>query len=387
MRKKIYLAAFLALVAALTFYSCIKDPDWGRTLESSQLEAEEARAFFERYAASLPMELRPVGITPGNFAPEWGKAIPASSGGVDYLNIPIVAERTYEGYFAKNYTQTPDSEEGYYRTAIAQKLVVAKEDAGRFSCVVATIIPAESRSTMSNSEAQRMFYCGGANAKFSGVVIYSTLEDGGYTLCVDRYHEGAIAARRDVYNADNTSEANAKAMAALVGAAKLVKKAAVRTKSEGGSGGGGGLFGVNDLGEVVVTAPSTGGNGGYVYWWPSTSISSGGSSGGSGGGNSGGSGGGSGGSNNVSSSNNTPNSKKIFNSSSLTSEQWATVEKMINEILADCIGANLYNGVDSKLGSGTVEIAYNPNLGMGAEFNRITGRITIASFESVSLYH
>ena len=80
--KFFYLTVLLAPVMALTLSSCIKDPDWGRTLEPSQLEAEAARAFFEHYAASLPMEFRPVGITPGNFAPEWGKAIPTSSGGV-----------------------------------------------------------------------------------------------------------------------------------------------------------------------------------------------------------------------------------------------------------------------------------------------------------------
>jgi hypothetical protein len=60
------------------------------------------RIFFEDYAAGLP-EGRLAGIAPGNFAPEWGKATPASSGGVDYLNVPIVAEYAYEGYFAKDY--------------------------------------------------------------------------------------------------------------------------------------------------------------------------------------------------------------------------------------------------------------------------------------------
>jgi hypothetical protein len=210
---------------ALTLYSCIKDPDWGRAQEASSQEVEAARAFFERYAAGLPA-LRPVGITPGSFAPEWEKATAISSGGgdVEYLFMPIVAEYTYEGYFAKDYTQMPSDKEGFYHTAIAQKLAVAWDATGKYNCALATIIPAESCATRSHSEVERMLYGGDANARFSGVLMFSTLEDGGYTLIVYRYHEGAIAAHRSVYNADNTSAENAKAMAELVGAAKLIKK-------------------------------------------------------------------------------------------------------------------------------------------------------------------
>ncbi|MDR0712525.1 MAG: hypothetical protein LBF67_09330 [Prevotellaceae bacterium] len=351
MRKKFYLAAFLAPIAALALSSCIKDPEWGRTLEASQLEEADARAFFERYVEGLPMELRPAGITPGNFAPEWAKATPASSGGVAYLNVPIVAEHAYEGYFAKDYTQTPKDDKDYYHTAIAQKLAVAKEQGtGRFACVVVTIIPAESHATKSSSEVQRMFYCGGANARFSGVVIYSTFEDGGYTLCVDRYQKGEIVARRDVYNADNAKE-----MAALVGSAKIAKKAAVRTKTEKA----GGLFGVNELDEVVVTAPAGGGTGGgdgYLWYIPADGVDSGGSSGGNGSNGGGGGGGGGGGNLGNTGSNVAPNAKKLFESADLTTAQWTKIENMINKIRVDCIGGKLYNMVDSKLGSNTIDI-------------------------------
>jgi hypothetical protein len=142
---------------------------------------------------------------------------------------------------------------------------------------------------------------------------------------------------------------------------------------------------------VVVTAPAPS-IGGGSYWLPPMSPSgdsdesSGGSrsgSGGGGGGSSGSGGGYSGNSNNNAS--NAPQAQKIFHNSSLNSTQWATIESMINKILADCIGRKLYDGVDSKMGDNTIKIGYNTALGEQGQFKG--NEIVIGSSESNILYH
>jgi hypothetical protein len=58
---------------------------------------------------------------------------------------------------------------------------------------------------------------------------------------------------------------------------------------------------------------------------------------------------------------------------------------MINKILADCVGQKLYSGVDSKMGSNTIEIVYNSAFGSRGEFRG--NKIVIGSYESNILYH
>jgi hypothetical protein len=244
---------------------------------------------------------------------------------------------------------------------------------------VATIIPSAACATKNRGEVQRLFYCGGANARFSGVVMYSTLEDGGYTLCVDRYQSGRVIARRDIYSADT---AGAKAMAALVGKAKIIKKTSARARTKGGEEW---WNTEQQIEEVVVTAPAgNGSGGGYVHSWPAPTIPSK-TNGSSGVGElptgitDGGGGGGAPGNNDDNSSSGSlgdtlrigPGSCRIF-SGRLTNLQWVALQKMVERIMEDCMGGKLYNMLSGK----PINIEYD-YFGASATYNHASNTITI----------
>lgn len=54
-----------------------------------------------------------------------------------------------------------------------------------------------------------------------------------------------------------------------------------------------------------------------------------------------------------------PMSKKIFKSSTFTSEQWKTLEEKINEIMKECIGASLFGKLSGLLGDKRIVIRFD----------------------------
>ena len=151
---------------------------------------QEARNFFESYVAEVNLSEEMAGLYPGNFAPDWSKAVVAVSGSNVCVNVPIVSEVVYEGTFELR----NDPVEGHvgddYYTAIGQKLLITKEPDKDFGCYLVTIIPDEKNQTKSSDMAVRMYTNGGENTKFSGTTFFIMLGSVNYAVAAERYRDG-----------------------------------------------------------------------------------------------------------------------------------------------------------------------------------------------------
>jgi len=245
-KKKLwYLVAFLLLLLP---FSCEKDDfsnEKGSENESSLPVVAEARTYFEDYA-SIAMETEPMGLHPGNIAPEWEKAKVMVQSTSVCVNVPLITEATYEGSFGvETDTMQTVSKETYY-TAILQKLIVVKDlESKAFSCYIVTIIPSEENATKNNANIDKMFYAGDLETKFSGTIIYSTVTTN-YTIAVEKYNKGERLEDVSLFNTGASYTADLEEMAALIGASRIKRK--VRAMTRGDEFGSGGYM----LPEVIV---------------------------------------------------------------------------------------------------------------------------------------
>lgn len=99
------------------------------------------------------------------------------------------------------------------------------------------------------------------------------------------------------------------------------------------------------------------------------------------------SGGGNSESNNDNSNSVAPMAQSIFRNSDMTADNWKVIERMIEKIIKDCMGQNLYNGLIEKLDGKTLTIQFVE--GSGSSFNFTTGdiKISIERMESNHLFH
>lgn len=102
-----------------------------------------------------------------------------------------------------------------------------------------------------------------------------------------------------------------------------------------------------------------------------------------------GGGGGSGGSSSGSSGGVAPKAEAIFRNSNMTNTNWQIIERMLEKIVKDCMGENLYNGLKEKLGGKTLAIEFTNSEGPSFFFNGETSKITLSieNMESNHLMH
>lgn len=87
-------------------------------------------------------------------------------------------------------------------------------------------------------------------------------------------------------------------------------------------------------------------------------------------------------------SNNSPKAKKIFRNSNMTEANWKVLEKMLDKILADCMGEALYNGLANFLNGQTLTIQFSNGSDGLFSGNGSTAGITLGSqMESNQLFH
>ena len=82
-----------------------------------------------------------------------------------------------------------------------------------------------------------------------------------------------------------------------------------------------------------------------------------------------------------------PKAQAIFRNSNMIDANWRVLENMIEKIIKDCMGQNLYNGLVEKLDGKTLTIQFVE--GSGSSFNYTTGdiKISIERMESNHLFH
>lgn len=87
-------------------------------------------------------------------------------------------------------------------------------------------------------------------------------------------------------------------------------------------------------------------------------------------------------------SNNSPKAKKIFRNFNMTEANWKVLEKMLDKILADCMGEALYNGLANFLNGQTLTIQFSNGSDGLFSGNGSTAGITLGSqMESNQLFH
>lgn len=82
-----------------------------------------------------------------------------------------------------------------------------------------------------------------------------------------------------------------------------------------------------------------------------------------------------------------PKAQAIFRNSNMIDANWKVLENMLEKIIKDCMGQNLYNGLKQKLNGNTLTIQFQND--KGSSFNYQTGAIKLSSInmESNHLFH
>ncbi len=234
---------------------------------SSQSIVFEARSYFENYISKMnQVKDEIVGLHPGNIVPEWDKAKVTTQSGTICVNVPFIAQITYEGSFfvQEGNTDFLSSKETYY-TALYQRLIVVKDIIqNKISCYIATMIPDKKNATMDAFKIDKMFYSGDLYTHFSGTVIYSTVGTN-YTIVVEKYNNGEKYENVSLFKSTKASyQTDLKDMSAIISASNIKRKIATQTKAMDKKEQ---VAAEIELPEVVVIYDG-GGGGGPDFQWP-----------------------------------------------------------------------------------------------------------------------
>ena len=185
---------FVILLLLLSSYSCKDDTDFEQQRQDETTRRAvimEARSFFEAYAVNVELSEEMQGLYPGNFAPDWNKAVVAGDPATVTVNVPIVSDIAYEGTFVANYDSLGAIAPEVYYTAVGQKMVVAKDkQTGAFGCYIVTIVPDQANATRSSHIAAKMYDNGDPATTFSGTAFFTVLGGNHYPVAAGRYRHG-----------------------------------------------------------------------------------------------------------------------------------------------------------------------------------------------------
>ena len=262
------------LLLILSTSSCKDDTDkeWqkqdNRPLPPAVMEA---RSFFEEYVEEVEMSDQMQGLYPGNFAPDWSKAVvTVDKDAYITVNVPIVSGVVYEGTFASYYDAEEGPSKADYYTAVGQKMIVVKDPAGAFGCYIVTIIPDEANATKSSLLAAKMFDSGDQHTTFSGTTLYTMLGNGDYSVAAERYMYGNRYAATSWWWETN-SEQLEKELNTLLGIKKLYAFKKTISK-EDVIGANGGQWNEQTYGGLI-SAPQTTSSGSTSSSTPTTPMS------------------------------------------------------------------------------------------------------------------
>lgn len=177
MKRKFYFCMTLCLLAMLLCLWNCTDTEWIENKIQRQHEGfsmEEARDFFEKEIMRLSVCSRTLGtgnktkrFSPGDFVPDWNKAVASEKGDILSYNIPISTEYALCALHADYRNEKARAE----RVSVYQKLLVVKSrKSGKLEQFILTLIPDVGKEDKSACEA---FVNGGGTSDFTGVVVYT----------------------------------------------------------------------------------------------------------------------------------------------------------------------------------------------------------------------
>ncbi|MBS4766269.1 hypothetical protein KG007_08615 [Alistipes sp. kh20] len=215
--KNILLRMSLIIWTALLI-SCSEDrteiPDKKKKKDRDNisLTIEDAHACFSQTLLGLKAQTRisthsiessAQSFEPGNYTPDWSKAIISANDSIESVDVPILAEYLYT---VTIYDKLRDSVKHtkLYNTAIAQKLVTVRNKKDSVTgCYIMTIIPAKISASSDYNKVNDSFFNGGVNSSFSGLIHYASIKDNS-TVRVDYYEQGDKRLAASCYDTETT---------------------------------------------------------------------------------------------------------------------------------------------------------------------------------------
>ena len=413
MRIKQYLILPLLLLGLSFYYiSCNDLLEHSASNKSNNDAADftikEAQAFFENNATDLqPLSFTSEkdiktrnadGSSPVELIPDWGDVITESNSKMTLHMIPLGSLSMIE-FFATVYKE--DKSFGYNPLA-DRRLVVAKHNDGMIDMFVITIAPEiEGTDEDANEMIENFRFLGGSN--FTGKVFLSTLE--GLFFRAYGYTKGKNNGTLATYIRSRNSQEECKEkvlMRISIGEGAVVMSRAGSVESHSvicQHGKQVETCGIcNQYSDIEITACRyCGGINGcscqkcqicgkniaecyctcykcfnYIRNCSCKNYNGGSTTTGVGNGNSG----------------NKP-AKEIFKNDEMSEEEWEEIDEMLDMMMEDCLGGNLYNALKKDLGDKKLQIEISDGLngGFGTLDNNSTGIIIGKQMDSSQLLH
>ncbi|WP_300700551.1 hypothetical protein [uncultured Alistipes sp.] len=226
-------------IVLLMLVSCTRDPADTRPRNEAPgaLSVEEARRFFEDRAERTfqltrtgihPRGFR--GLNPGEFTPNWEKALSSQYRKLASIDVPIASECRFQAVRSR----FRNGEAEIFRVDITQKLVVVKDLAtDSLGCYILTLIPDPYYAARhKKTDLCEEFLNAGDKGEFSGVAIY-TEPTSGILIRVSRYRNGLKTAGVYVPGPPSERKERIRLAKKLIGSVRIGRTVSVSTRSWG----------------------------------------------------------------------------------------------------------------------------------------------------------
>lgn len=229
--KRNYYSYLLASVIVVLL-SCSKGTiDEDAQLNGSTKSAftiDDAQEFFENNRLTTSKSTKSVGVRgvdPGDFTPQWDRAV-VSQDDVSYIiEVPIIAEHRHSA----SLYGTPNVETKPISVEVSQKLVISRvKSSNQTTEHILSLIPSPGESPQSSVGERCQSSDPNCSCKFSGLAILSSIDEN-YAIQVERYLNGVEVERVPMLDGRSELESNQAKMQELMGGVALRKLGLTRS--------------------------------------------------------------------------------------------------------------------------------------------------------------
>lgn len=196
MKRKTYFCISLCILSITLFLWNCTDTELVKNdaqVQHKNFSLEEAKGFFERQMQRSFVSTRSSNgkkpkqlVTPGDFIPQWDKAVASTKAGLACYDIPIDNDIHYKAM----YSTYKNGKAKAWITNVYQKLIVVKnQSTGNFGTYILNLIPdAQYDKKNLKAVANRFINCADKGG-FSGIAFY-TIPNLNRIIRVNRYENG-----------------------------------------------------------------------------------------------------------------------------------------------------------------------------------------------------
>ena len=233
--KNVYIGAVL-LLSILLYIACADDDiiSFGQTSGPAYLSIPEAQEFFENSFTTA--QTRNVAdkkdngkFDPGEFTPQWSKAVTSQNANMGSVDIPLLPEYKYKAircHFENGKSRA-------YMVDITQKLVVLKsKHTGKKVQYILSLIPEKDYYKKHKGDMDAAFTHAGEKNGYSGLAVYTHIGTS-RIISVAKFRNGKLLANVFLPSGKGTLESRRKRANALLDGIKVPRIKATVTRSVG----------------------------------------------------------------------------------------------------------------------------------------------------------